>query len=180
MVIEVNKDIDKYQESVAMGLTAKQLIFSVASVVCGGGIVLLLYRYIGFTGSAYVAIPVVAPIALGGFYTYNGMSFYDVMRRKFLMMFCNRALTYVSTEGEQVIKAHKLELATAEKMRSNKQKSKKGTRVGIEYSTHKATNNEINQEEFELTKKKMKYILIKSVISIVLAIAGTVVYKCFK
>ena len=40
MVIEVNKDIDRYQESVAMGLTARQLIFSIASVVVGGGIVL--------------------------------------------------------------------------------------------------------------------------------------------
>ena len=63
MVIEVNKDIDRYQESVAMGLTARQLIFSIASVVVGGGIVLLLYKYIGLTGSAYVAIPCVAPIA---------------------------------------------------------------------------------------------------------------------
>ena len=69
MVIEVNKDIDRYQESVAMGLTARQLIFSIASVVVGGGIVLLLYKYIGLTGSAYVAIPCVAPIALGGFYS---------------------------------------------------------------------------------------------------------------
>ena len=33
MVIEINKDIDRYKESVVMGLTAKQLIFSVASVV---------------------------------------------------------------------------------------------------------------------------------------------------
>ena len=64
MVIEVNKDIDRYQESVAMGLTARQLIFSIASVIVGGGIVLLLYKYIGLTGSAYVAIPCVAPIAL--------------------------------------------------------------------------------------------------------------------
>ena len=55
MVIEINKDIDRYQESVAMGLTAKQLVFSIASVIVGGGIVLLLYRYIGLTGSAYVA-----------------------------------------------------------------------------------------------------------------------------
>ena len=51
MVIEVNKDIDRYQESVAMGLTARQFIFSIASVVVGGGIVLLLYKYIGLTGS---------------------------------------------------------------------------------------------------------------------------------
>jgi len=46
----------------------------VASVIVGGGIVLALYRYIGLTGSAYVAIPCVAPIALGGFYSYNGMA----------------------------------------------------------------------------------------------------------
>ena len=58
MVIEVNKDIDRYQESVAMGLTARQLIFSIASVVVGGGIVLLLYKYIGLTGSDMWQFPV--------------------------------------------------------------------------------------------------------------------------
>ena len=85
MVIEVNKDIDRYQESVAMGLTARQLIFSIASVVVGGGIVLLLYKYIGLTGSAYVAIPCVAPIALGGFYSFNGMNFYEYMGRNCIL-----------------------------------------------------------------------------------------------
>ena len=109
MVIEINKDIDRYQESVAMGLTAKQLIFSIASVVVGGGIVLLLYKYIGLTGSAYVAIPCVAPIALGGFYSFNGMSFYEYMGKKLYFMFANRALTYVSTEGEPTIKVFQLE-----------------------------------------------------------------------
>lgn len=87
MVIEINKDIDRYKESVVMGLTAKQLIYSVASVVAGGGIVLLLYPYIGLTPSVYVAVPVVAPIVLGGFYSYNGMRFYEVMGRKIRMMF---------------------------------------------------------------------------------------------
>ena len=83
MVIEINKDIDRYQETVALGLTAKQLIFSAASVVVGGGLVLLLYKYIGLTGAAYVAIPCVAPIALGGFYSYNGMSFMSIWERSF-------------------------------------------------------------------------------------------------
>ena len=87
-----------------MGLTAKQLIFSAASIVAGGGIVLLLYRYIGLTPSVYMAIPVVAPIALGGFYSYNGMGFYEYMGRKLKMLLGNRPLTYVSTEGEAVIK----------------------------------------------------------------------------
>ena len=40
MNISINKDIEKYQESVVMGLTARQLIFSIASVACGGAIVL--------------------------------------------------------------------------------------------------------------------------------------------
>ena len=109
MVIEVNKDIDRYQESVAMGLTARQLIFSIASVVVGGGIVLLLYKYIGLTGSAYVAIPCVAPIALGGFYSFNGMNFYEYMGKKLHFMFGNKALTYVSTEGEPAIKQLEVE-----------------------------------------------------------------------
>ena len=49
MVIEINKDIDRYQESVAMGLTAKQLVFSIASVIVGGGIVLLPVSYTHLT-----------------------------------------------------------------------------------------------------------------------------------
>lgn len=49
MNISINKDIEKYQESVVMGLTARQLIFSIASVACGGAIVLLTYRYVGLT-----------------------------------------------------------------------------------------------------------------------------------
>lgn len=106
MVIEINKDIDRYQETVALGLTARQLMFSVASVVVGGGLVLLLYKYIGLTGAAYVAIPCVAPIALGGFYSYNGMNFYEYMGKKLQFMFHNKALTYVSTESEQTIKAY--------------------------------------------------------------------------
>lgn len=109
MVIEINKDIDRYQESVAMGLSAKQLIFSVASVIVGGGMVLLLYRYIGLTGAAYVTIPCVAPIALGGFYSYNGMNFYEYMSRKIHFMIGNKALPYSSTEGEAVIKELQIE-----------------------------------------------------------------------
>ena len=115
MVIEINKDIDRYQESVAMGLTAKQLVYSVASVTVGGGLVLLLYPYIGLTGSAYVAIPCVAPIALGGFYSYNGMSFYEYMRRKMYFLFHNKALTYVSTEGEEEIRAFEALMQGADK-----------------------------------------------------------------
>ena len=178
MVIEINKDIDRYQESVAMGLTAKQLIFSIASVVIGGGLVYLLYPFIGLTGAAYVAIPVVAPIALGGFYSYNGMSFYEVMGKKFHYMFGNRALTYVSTEGEPAIKAYELEQANALRAKG------KGKMIGASDKADVSVSDEIDtdkkknsQAEFEASKKKMMRMLIICMIFIVLLVGVAVAYK---
>ena len=104
MIIEISKNIDTYQETVVLGLTAKQLAFSAASVAAGGGLILLLCPLIGLTASAYLAAPVVAPIALEGFYSYNGMGFYEIVRRRMHMMFFNRLLTYVSTESEEEIR----------------------------------------------------------------------------
>ena len=124
MVIEVNKDIDNYQETVVMGLTAKQLIYSIASVAVGGGLILLLYKYIGLTGAAYVAIACVAPIALGGFYSFNGMSFYEYMGKKLYFLFANRTLTFVSTEGESAIKQLEAEQNLQIKKKARKAKSK--------------------------------------------------------
>lgn len=166
MVIEINKDIDRYKESVVMGLTAKQFVFSVASVVAGGGIVLLLYRYIGLTPSVYVAIPVVAPIALGGFYSFNGMSFYEVMERKIRMLFANRPITYVSTEGEAVIKEFMQEEAA--KSMKEKKKKKKGKNAPKEKG---------NKEEFEAMKKKTKKVVIGAVAAMVVAAVGVVLLK---
>ena len=82
MSVEINRDIDKFQESVVLGLTAKQLIDSVLSVLVGGAIVLISYKKVGLTVSAYIAIPVVAPIALSGFYSFNGMSFMQMMKKR--------------------------------------------------------------------------------------------------
>lgn len=105
MVIEINKDIERYKESVLFGFTAKQLLFSVASIAAGAGIVMLLYPYIGLTFSVYVAVPVVAPIAMGGFYSLNGMSFYEVTKRKNRYSKCYRFqdINYATTsEAEQM------------------------------------------------------------------------------
>lgn len=170
MVIEINKDIDRYQESVAMGLTAKQLIFSVVSVVVGGGIVLLLYRYIGLTGAAYVAIPCVAPIALGGFYSFNGMDFYEYMGKKIQFMFHNKALTYVSTEGETTIKAYETEQTGTGKKKGRGKAKPDGNTV----------SEKKNQEEFEAMKKKTKNILIGLIAVIIAAVAGIAIYKTMR
>jgi hypothetical protein len=121
MIIEINKDIDRYKETVIMGLTARQLIFSVLSVAVGGGIVLFFYPLIGMTPSVYLAIPAVAPVALGGFYSFNGMNFYEYMGRKLKMLFANRPLAYISTENEGVIKEIRVR-ETEKNSRKNKGK----------------------------------------------------------
>ena len=97
MIIEINKDIEKYQESVAIGLTAKQLIYSVLALGSGCLIVFLLYEKIGLTFSCYVAVPIVAPIALCGFYSYNGMGFPEVFTRYMRSIFRNKALVFKSS-----------------------------------------------------------------------------------
>ncbi|HAQ3903750.1 MULTISPECIES: PrgI family protein [Enterococcaceae] len=176
MVIEVNKDIDRYQESVALGLSAKQLIFSVASVVVGGGMVLLLYRYIGLTGAVYVAIPCVAPIALGGFYSYNGMDFYEYMSRKIHFMIGNQALTYSSTEGESVIKELQMEALGIGQI-SKWKKPKAVLEYETEVRNTTDSENRKKQEEFEAMKKKTKKILLAGIAVIIAAIAGIAAFK---
>ena len=97
LVIEINKDIEKYQESVAMGFSAKQLVYSILALVSGCLIVFLLYEKIGLTFSCYVAVPIVAPIALCGFYSYNGMGFMEVFTRYMRSIFRNKALVFKSS-----------------------------------------------------------------------------------
>lgn len=166
MVIEINKDIDRYKETVVMGLTARQLVFSAASVVVGGGIVLLLYPFIGLTPSVYVAIPAVAPIALGGFYSFNGMNFYEFMGRKIRMLFANRPLVYLSTEGEETIRMIRMEEETGKKA------DKKGKKKQESPAKEKA-----NKEEFEAMKKKTGKMLAGILAFMLAAIIGAVIYK---
>ncbi len=122
MVIEINKDIDKYQESLVMGLSSRQAIYAVTSVILGGGLVYLSYPYLGLTGSAYVAIPVVAPIALNGFYSYNGMTFIQVTKKKIYHFLHVKPLLFKSDEGDTAIRRYKAELLLEEK--KNKKKGK--------------------------------------------------------
>lgn len=96
MIIEINKDIEKYQESVAMGLGAKQLVYSILALISGCLMVFLLYGKIGLTFSCYVAIPIVALIALCGFYFYNGMGFREVFIRYMKSIFKDKAMVFQS------------------------------------------------------------------------------------
>lgn len=164
MVIEINKNIDNYKESVVMGLTARQLVYSVLSVIAGGVIVLLLYKRVGLTVSAYIAIPVVAPIAMTGFYSYNGMTFVEMMRLKLHFAFRNRSLIYVSTEGEYIIRELRMK-----EMQDGQKKRKKQS----------GTRKDADGAGFEKAKKNMILMMIITVMFVV-ALAGFAVWYKYR
>ena len=162
MVIEINKNIDNYKESVVLGLSARQLVYSVLSVAVGGEIVLLLYRHVGLTVSTYIAIPVVAPIAMTGFYSYHGMTFLEMMKLKMHFAFANRTYTYVSTEGENAVRQFQQEEETK-------------SRTGRKGSREKPEGND--KEGFQKVRKKMFRMLAITVLFIIIFAAFAVWYK---
>ena len=130
MIIEINKDIEKYQESVAMGLSAKQLVYSILALGSGCVIVFLLYEKIGLTFSSYVAVPVVAPIALCGFYSYNGMGFREVFTRYIRSIFRNKTLVFKSSGYREMVSEIKAKeeaekRAAARKAKEERRRSRK-------------------------------------------------------
>lgn len=86
-----------------MGLSAKQLVYSVLALGSGCIIVFLLYEKIGLTFSCYVAVPIVAPIALCGFYSYNGMGFREVFTRYMKSIFRNKELVFQSSGYREMV-----------------------------------------------------------------------------
>ena len=86
-----------------MGLTAKQLVYSILALGSGCLIVFLLYEKVGLTFSCYVAVPIVAPIALCGFYSYNGMGFREVFTRYMRSIFRNKVLVFQSSGYREMV-----------------------------------------------------------------------------
>lgn len=162
MVIEINKNIDNYKESVVLGLSARQLVYSVLSVVAGGGIVLLLYRHVGLTVSTYIAIPVVVPIAMTGFYSYHGMTFLEMMKLKMHFAFANRTYTYVSTEGEDAVRQEEMQGQQKKKNKAGSGRSREKNETG---------------NGFEKARNRMFRMLAITVLFIVIFAAFAVWYR---
>lgn len=118
MKIEINEDIENYKETVLMGLTARQAVFSILSLLVGAGIVLSLYEMIGMTVSCYLATLFVIPIALMGFYQYNGMNFFQFVVRFVRSFTLSKPLPYRSMESRKAYE--KLLVPAKEEVRKQK------------------------------------------------------------
>lgn len=84
MQIPVNKNLDEYKDDFYKGLTLKQTVLSILTVIVGTGIFLLLYLIcgIGQTIALYLAVLAALPVAASGFLKVHGLSLPEYFRKK--------------------------------------------------------------------------------------------------
>ena len=118
MIIQINKNLDKYKESVVAGMTARQIIHIIIAGGVSIAIVFGLYRFIGIVGAAMLCFPPVGLIALSGFSP-------DMMQRvknRLQLMFI-KPLKYSSdSESEQVIEDYYKEQERIKQIKLKKEK----------------------------------------------------------
>ena len=91
MLIEVriNKEVRDYQESIFFGLSLRQLIFALLAVLVAVGVYFGLRNIVGSGEIGWICVLSAFPFAMGGFFTYNGMTF-----EKFLLALIRSELLY--------------------------------------------------------------------------------------
>lgn len=119
LTIDMCRDVEKYEEGVVMGLNAKKSICVIIAALTGAGIVALFHKVFGWSlvVSVYAMVPFCGVIILSGFYTSNGLTFWQMIRRK-LKRANEKPLFYKSTECRAVYEAAAPETAAPEDKRS--------------------------------------------------------------
>ena len=87
--VRINKEVRDYQESLFFGLSLRQLIFALLAVAVAVGVYFGLRNVVGTGEIGWMCVLAAFPFALGGFFTYNGMTF-----EKFLLAFIRSELLY--------------------------------------------------------------------------------------
>ena len=85
--VRINKEVRDYQESLFFGLSLRQFIFALLAVAVG--VYFGLRNVVGSSEIGWMCVLAAFPFALGGFFTYNGMTF-----EKFLLAFIRSELLY--------------------------------------------------------------------------------------
>ena len=74
MEIKIPKEVRQHKETIFFGLSARQFFCAIAAVGLAVGIYLGLGPVIGKETASWLCILAAAPIALAGFFNYNGMT----------------------------------------------------------------------------------------------------------
>lgn len=89
MEIKVNKEIKNYKESIFFGLSFRQFFCSVLALGVAVGVYFGLRNIVGKETVSWLCIVCAAPVAVTGFFQYNGLNFerflWAVIKSEFLM-----------------------------------------------------------------------------------------------
>ena len=87
--VRINKEVRDYQESLFFGLSLRQFLFALLAVLVAVGLYFGLRNVVGSGEIGWICVLAAFPFALGGFFTYNGMTF-----EKFLLAVIRSELLY--------------------------------------------------------------------------------------
>lgn len=87
--VRINKEVQDYQESLFFGLSLRQFLFALLAVLVAVGLYFGLRNVVGSGEIGWICVLAAFPFALGGFFTYNGMTF-----EKFLLAVIRSELLY--------------------------------------------------------------------------------------
>jgi len=73
--VRINKEVRDYQESLFFGLSLRQFLFALLAVLVAVGVYFGLRNVVGPGEIGWMCVLAAFPFALGGFFTYNGMTF---------------------------------------------------------------------------------------------------------
>lgn len=97
MEIKINKEVRQHRETLFFGLSARQFFCSVLAVGMAVGVYFLFKNVLGQETASWVCIVAAAPLAVAGFFRYNGLTFEQFawawLKSQFL---CNRPRTFQS------------------------------------------------------------------------------------
>lgn len=75
MEIKIPKEVRQHKETIFFGLSARQFFCAVLSVGVAVGVYFLLKNLIGQENASWACIVAAAPVAVTGFFHYNGLTF---------------------------------------------------------------------------------------------------------
>lgn len=81
--VNINRDVEQYQESVAFGLNARQSIFALLTIIVGVAVTCLLHFLIGLPMevSIYISLPICMPVMLPALGKNHGISVAEQLKQ---------------------------------------------------------------------------------------------------
>lgn len=104
MEIKIPKEVHQHRETIFFGLSTRQFLCSALAVGAAVGVYLMFKGVVGQEAASWLCILAAAPIAVTGFFRYNGLTF-----ERFAWAFLK---SQVLCAGPRVYRAENLYLQT--------------------------------------------------------------------